>query len=144
MRLCGAGGMKDFGWLYRYPLPSDCLRMLYIRTNGDFEGQPVKHEIEKGYILTDQAAPLYTRYIQQFTDASRFDPLFKEALSAKLAFKMAHWLTGKAAMVATVKSLYDDAIKRAKRANAFESSQERPFDDEVINARYDGATDTFR
>ena len=136
MRWAAVPGAKDFGWAYRYPLPSDCLRMLQIRTDGEFEGEPVPHEVEQGYILTDKATALYSRYIQEFTDASRFDPLFVEAIAAKLAFKAAHWITGKASMANTVKALYDDAIARAKRANAFESTAERVSDNDVINVRH--------
>lgn len=136
MRTVDAGGLANFGWSYRYQVPEDCLRMLAIRTDGDFDGDPVKHEIEKGYILTNKSTAVYTRYIQQFTDAAKFDPLFTEALSAKLAFKMSHWLTGKASMTNTTKALYDDAIVRAKRANCFEGTPESQYGQDVINARY--------
>lgn len=137
MRWVGASGYAraPSAWTYRYPIPDDCLTFLPLRTDGMFEGMPVSHEVEKGYLLTDSSVA-YARFIQRITDTTRFDPLFVEALSAKLAFKWAHWITGKASMAQTAKALYDDAIARAVRADSFEGTPERPYDDDVIAARY--------
>lgn len=137
MRFVATPGYKDFGWDHRYPLPSDCLRMLQIRKSGEFEGRLVSHEIEEGYILTDEPTSIYVRYISEFSDAAKFDPLFTEALAARLATKLAHWLTGKMGMVQTVGAAYNSAIERATKANAMEGSQERPADEDVIDQRYD-------
>lgn len=137
MRWAAVPGGQDFGWGYRYPIPADCIRMLPVRLDGEFEGRIVPHEIEQGYILTDQGAEIYARYIQEFTDASRFDPLFKEALAARLATKLAHWLTGKMAMVQLLGASYNTAIDKAKVANALEATPERPADEDVTDQRYD-------
>lgn len=137
MRWCAAPGAKDFGWSYRYPVPSDCLRMLPITQDGKFEGRIVPHAIEANYVLTNQSTSLDIRYISQFTDASRFDPLFVEALAARIASKGAHWFTGKISMLAAVAAAYNTAIEKARRANALEATPERPADEDVLDQRYD-------
>lgn len=137
MRLVGAGGMQPFAWDFAYKIPDDCLRMLPVRTNGEFEGDLIPHEIEHdSVILTDQATTLYARYIAQITDPGRFDAQFVEALASKLAFKMAHWLTGKASYSQTMQTIYAQAITEAERSNAFEGTPERAYDSDVINIRY--------
>ncbi len=137
MRWAAVPGYKDFGWDFRYPIPSDCIRMLPVREGGEFEGRIIAHEIEQGYILTDLGSPLYARFIQTFTDASRFDPLFVETLAARMAVKLAHWLTGKSNMVQIAIAAYNSAVERASLANSLESTPERAADDDVIDQRYD-------
>lgn len=130
-----------FDWLYRYALPSGCLRLLPLRYDGVYEGSEIPHEIEAHsdgvlYILTNQPTSLKVRYIYQVTDVTKFDPLFVEALAARLAMKSAHRFTGKQSMVATAAEMYNEAIFEARRANALEATPERPYDDDVIAARY--------
>ena len=137
MRWAAVPGFKDYGWAYRYPIPNDCIRMLPVRQDGEFEGRLIKHEIEERYILTDTATSLKVRYISEFSDASRFDPLFKEALAARMASKLAHWLTGKMGAVEIMGRAYNTAIEKARLADSLEGSDERPADDDVIDQRYD-------
>ncbi len=136
MRWCSAGGAEDFGWSYRYPAPSDCLRMLPLRTDGEWEGYPIDHEIEDGDILTDQSGSIMARYIRRVTDPTRFTSQFTEALAARMAIKISHWMTGKASMTQLVTDAYNRAISMAKQVDAFEGTPERPNEDDVINARY--------
>lgn len=135
MRWVDAGGMGDFGWTYRYKLPSNCVRVIRITTDGKFEGPMVEGEVEDGYFLTNQGAPLYLLYAASGLDASYFDPLFKEALSAKLAMKGAHFFTGKTSYLQLAQGAYDNAIKKAKRAGSIEGSHERSNDPDVIQTR---------
>ncbi len=130
-------GYEDFGWSYRYPVPSDSLRVLPVSEDGEFEGRQVRHVIEQDYVMTEQSTSMKIRYIQQFTDTTRFDPLFVEALAGRLATKMAHWATGKIAMVGVAADAYKRALDSARTANALEGAPERPLDDDVIDARYD-------
>lgn len=128
----GGGG----GWSYRYARPADFLRMGYLNYNGDFEADPVPHEIQGDWIYCNQTTSIYLVYIYQITDVTKYYNLFNEALAAKMAMKLANWLTGKTAYVQIAAAAYDLALKRAKRANALLSTPERPYDSDVINARY--------
>ena len=128
-------------WLYRYAYPSDCMRILPPRYDGKFEAYPIPHEVEADssgnrWLYTNQTTPLELRYIFQITDVTKFDPLFVDALAAKLAMKGAHRFTGKQSMIETASGMYAEAIAEARRANAIEGIPERPYDDDVIEARY--------
>lgn len=131
----------EFDWKYRYQMPDDCLRILPLRYLGEFEGAQIPHEVEANsagtrWILTDQTTPLLLRYVFQVTDVTKFDPLFVQALAAKLAMMMAHRSTGKTTMVQIGSGIYAQAIEDARRANAIEGTPERPYADDVIAARY--------
>lgn len=134
--LTADGTAPTFGWSTRFAVPSDCLRVLQLRYDGEFEGPHVPHEVEAGYILTDQSTTLYLLYLFQITDTTKFDPNFVEALAARLAMKAAHRFTGKQSMVQVAASFYADAISEARLANAIEGTPQKAYDDDVIAARY--------
>lgn len=125
-----------FGWTYRYELPETCVRLLPIRYEGKLNGSPIAHEIESGFILTNETEPLQIRYVSDVESPDSWDPLFTQAFSALLALKMSHWLTGKASYVQIAKSLYDEALAEARRIDAQEGTPETVNSDDVISVRY--------
>lgn len=136
-----------FGWSYRYALPSDFMRIGYLNYDGIFENPTIPHEIEgadeadevtapRGWLLCDVSSSIKLVYVRQRTEAEDWASLFVEALAAKMALKLSHWLTGKQSMTQVAALAYSDALKRAKRANALLSTPERPYDNDVIAARY--------
>ncbi len=83
-----------FGWDYQYELPADFIRL--VQFNGWEVWEPLDlYEIESSMLLTDESTA-QLKYIYQVTDCSKFDSLFIEALSLKLASKLARPLTGTA------------------------------------------------
>lgn len=125
-----------FGWKYKYAKPAGLLRIVQMNSSGYFEYDPIPHELEGDWILTDQSSTIYLVYVQQITDPTKHTNLFNQALAAAMARALSHWLTGKANMVAIADAAYKEALARARRANALFSTPERAFDSDVINARY--------
>lgn len=125
-----------FGWLFRYPVPSDSLRILPLEEEGDFEGAPVLYEVEKGYILTDQSTSINIRYIAQITDPTSWSPVFIQAFAAYLAAAIAPWLTGKTSAWQAAQEVYRARMAEARQIDAMEGVAERPYVDDVIAARY--------
>lgn len=125
-----------FGWDYAYTLPVDCIRLIPLTQNGKLEGSPVAHVVEQGRVLTDKAGPLKIRYVARVENYNAYHPLFVEALAARLAFKMAHWLTGKVSYQQVAQGIYENAMNDAWLADAIEGDTPRPADDDWIEARY--------
>ena len=85
-----------FGWNYRYTLPADHLRILQL--NGFLDTQiPAHWETEGGELLTNEGEAKI-RYVQRVENPELFDPLFIDALTAKLAAKLAKPLTGSSSL----------------------------------------------
>lgn len=85
-------GYED-SWGYAYAYPSDCLKARKIIESGQsVRGMAHDYEIGGGVILTDayQAVLLYTKRV---SDTGQFDPLFVQALAARLAADIALPLT---------------------------------------------------
>jgi hypothetical protein len=117
-----------FGYDHRYQLPSDFLR---LHPSAD----ALDWQIEAGYVLTDDGAPLEVTYIRRVDDASLFDALFVEALAAKIAYLLAEEITQSNTKKAEAKDAYKAAIQEAKRANAIERVSDEPPEDPWITAR---------
>lgn len=125
-----------FGWDYSYTLPSDCLRLIPLTVDGEAEGSPIDHVVENGVVLTDQRAPLRIRYIYRNENYTAWPAPLIEALSARLAGKLAHWMTGKASYAQIAKENQADAFKRAWLVDAIEGTTARAADAAYTEARY--------
>ncbi len=136
-----------FGWLYRYALPADFMRIGYLNYDGYFENVPIPHEIEgadeadevaapRGWLLCDVGSSIKLVYVRQITEAEDLPMLFVKAFAAGMARELCHWLTGKANMVAIADGFYKEAMTKARKANALLSTPERAYDNDVISVRY--------
>jgi len=83
-----------FGWDYIYTLPAGFLRLLQVNSYDASEATSL-WEVEGGVLLTNEEEA-NIKYVGQVEDEALFDPLFIEALTLKLAAKLAKPLTGSA------------------------------------------------
>lgn len=125
----------EFDWTYRYELPTDCLQLLPLREDGKWEGNPILHEVENNFILTNASGPLKVRYIGRRDDPGTWSNLFCTALACDQAYRMAHWLTGKANYVEIAEKAFNKAMVAAKRANALLGTAQRADQSEIIGIR---------
>lgn len=76
------------------------------------------YEIIEGRIHTDLSAPLDYEYVSQVTDTGQFDPLFVEALAARLASDAAEELTQSNSKKEFAAAVYKNTLSEARRINA--------------------------
>lgn len=107
---------------YAYTVPEDALRVLPLTDNGEPSAPRIPFKQEGGLILTNYTGPRLIRYIGNLTDPADWDPLFVEALAARLAMKIAMPLTNKTSVLQGAKVVYDEAIEAARRINSIVSS----------------------
>jgi hypothetical protein len=124
-----------FGWPNAYDLPSDCLRVLPLTTDGTENGRPVPFKVEGAQILTRQEAPLKLRYIRRIDNPGLFDGQFCDALAAALAQKAAHFITGKQSYSQAVGQIFASLINDAQSIDALEGTPDDPIDDFWLDAR---------
>lgn len=77
----------SWGFNYKYPLPSDFLKLLQIKDEPTYQ-------LEGGYILTDAVAPIYIKYVSIVRDSGILPPFFVELLSHNLAIETCERITG--------------------------------------------------
>jgi hypothetical protein len=116
-----------------FTLPSNYIKLLdpYPEDNANDRDW----QIEGGKILTDDSAPLYIRYVKRVTDANAMDPLFREALAAKLAVELCEQITQSNTKKTDAREAYLQTIRQAKKANAIESVPAQPAEDSWITVR---------
>jgi hypothetical protein len=134
-QLAALDSTPSFEWLYHYNLPSDCLRLLQITTDGYRDSPEVPHVVESGKILTDKSGPLRVRYIRRVTVETQFTNVFADVLAEVLAARMAHWMTGKASYAKFMREELPAIIANAQLLDSLEGTPEPPDDSDVINAR---------
>lgn len=124
-KLPAEAAVPAFGWARQFILPSDCLRVIQIGTDGWLEDREGRYELENGRILTDDAAPLSILYIRDVTDTARFDASFVEVLAARIAVEIAETVTGIAGKVQMAEAMYREAVADARRNNAIQRPPQR-------------------
>lgn len=130
----------DFDYMYRYLMPTDCLRLLPVTYDGLRNGSLVPYELFGRYIHTDYEAPMPIRYIADMQDPADWDAGFAAVIVAALAMLYAPKLTGgKLNYYQIAKDAYDSALETAYTANLIEEYPDPVEAHDVIRVRnYDG------
>ena len=125
----------DFRWSYRYPLPTDNLRVLPPTYLGRRGGKPVPHEILDGFILCDVSSALPIRYVDRVEDTTKWDPLALEAFALFLALRMTYRFTNKATLKDRIKEDYKEMLAVAHITDAGENTPEEVEQHDVLDVR---------
>ena len=112
------------GFDYLYQLPTDCL---YVRKMIDAEGETYgditsEYKIEGRELHTD-ITPCAIRYTKKIDNPGQFDSQYVEALTLKLASKLALRLSGKQQYEGSMIQQYMIVLQNAKALDGGESQQ---------------------
>jgi len=87
-KLAQSADTPEFGRAYKYPLPTDCLRVLTATTDSSqARNDQFSYEVEQGALMTDESV-VYISYIFDNEDEGSFSVEFAEALAYTLAEKI--------------------------------------------------------
>ena len=128
-----------FGWGTKFELPANYIRLGFI---GD-EERPLTQEyykIEKGFILTDEPAPLNLGYVFDQEDISKFSSTFIQLLARKIGCNLAFSLTGNRSMVEAAEGAYARDLSDAMTLDAQQSPPRRVQRSKWASARQLGHT----
>ncbi len=109
-----------YQWERAFPQPADSMRIWEIIDRSQ-SLVPPKWDLEGEVILTNQRQ-INMRYTPQFTDTTKFDILYEDALIFALAGKLAIILPNKRTMKADMVLQFDKALSLARKQNAIESN----------------------
>ena len=119
-----------FDFKYQFTIPANCLRVIRPAiTDLDWK-------IEGRKILTNDSDTLYLRYIADVEEVPQFDASFTSVLTISLAADMCEKLTQSTTKKRQLNEEYDDALREARRMNAFEAGPDDAPDDDWLLARY--------
>lgn len=114
-----SASLVDDALRYRYELPADCLRLVALQ---DFHFEFVQRA---DGLYSNYAGPLKLTYVANIIDPNDWPSVFTDVLTAALAVKIAHPITGKVNMLQLAKETYRDALSTALRVNAVQKATSR-------------------
>lgn len=126
-------------WDYAYAYPSECLKVLAVEDEDPDPAIQYEHEIRA---LTGSTLAIccdvyqaYCRYTKDVDDANLFDPSFVEAITHRLASRLALSLSGQKDVAQALGDEADRALGRAKFIDASEGYREPYLSSRYIDAR---------
>lgn len=128
-QLAADGTAPLFGPAYRFPLPTDCLRVLVPKC-----AYP-DWQVEGHAVVSTDASPLDIRYVRDEEDPTVFDAMFCETLAYRIALAIVEDLTQSTSKQGMLGQAYKASLIEARKVDALESVPERPADGSWITAR---------
>ncbi|ELY5938435.1 hypothetical protein SNN83_001512 [Cronobacter malonaticus] len=124
-KLAALSTAPEYGYLYQYPLPADCLRIDMVTNleHQDWCGYTIPippYQVEGRKILTDTESPVFIRYGSKVEDPALFDSAFVEAFACALALEICESITQSSTKKQAAQQDFDLAIKQARSASAIE------------------------
>lgn len=111
-----------WGYDYAYQLPSDCLRVLEVYPDSEFQ-------IESGQILSDEDE-MSIKYVCRVSQTGFFSPIFTLALADALAVQVCYGLEGSAQKRASLEKIAAESLARAIAKDSREAWQPDGTEDE--------------
>lgn len=127
----------EWGWSYRYLVPTDALRLAPLTADGEWNGVPLIFEREGQYILCDVPDGLKLRYVSRVTEDGLLSNGFIECLTLRLSMMMAHWITGKQSMTQQLQQMYQATLSETIQTEAVQVATEDYYDDDILTWRTD-------
>lgn len=117
----------------QYTVPSDYLKN--VAPYPEMDSPYRDWVVENRKIVTNDASPIYMRYVGRITDPNEMDVTFREALSCKMAIEMNEELTQSNTKKSDLKDDYKDAIRDARKASAIQNVPQESVEDTWISVR---------
>lgn len=125
-----------WGYDNAYDLPGDpdhCLRVLTIEGEDEHAG---RWTVEGRQILSNLSAPIQITYLRRISEPDDTDPLFREALSARLARELAEPLGKSTSLQQAMAEFYGAKLREARSADGQEGTPDVLVADTWLSARF--------
>jgi len=136
----GAGPLSQSSTRNIYQLPNGYLRVADQNPkqgNMSWLGRPSAPMVddwvyEGNYLISSWSNPIVFRFAADVADVSMMDPMFCEALAARIALGICETLTQSQSKLAAIGSMYNKFVSEARTVNGIEvGPAETPLDDWV-------------
>jgi hypothetical protein len=124
-----------FEFANAFDLPPDCLIVRSV-----FEGEGERWVVEGRQILSDLSDPIFIKYTARIIDPTQFDPLFAEALSARVASDIAVQLSESVSRAQSLWQVYQAKLAEARRRDAQEGQPDSLPRGDWVDVRNDGGS----
>lgn len=133
----GIPAEEDFGYVNRFKLPDDHIRVLKAGASPNFQDR-LYWVKEKNEILAN-TPKLYLSYIYRIEDTSKFSSAFVQTLAARIASDLCVSLTENVKLQDAMWKKYGQKLLEAAATDGMQGRQEKIRSDALIIPRYAGA-----
>lgn len=135
------GTTPTFEFSHQFQLPTDpkCLRVLRVDGMDDMDWR-----VEGGLLLCNDAGPIDILYLKRVTSLIDTDPLFIQALAARLAADTAMTLTESSGKADTLWRVYQAKLREARAVDAQEGQRDMFPSGDWDSVRYQGTVAPYR
>jgi hypothetical protein len=129
-------GEPPFEYTYRFPLPSDCLKV--IRTEDESAGFEDDYRIEStanGRVLLSNSDTVAIEYIARVEDVALYSPVLVDLIAQRLAAELAPAFADSASMAKNLWDIYAAKLREARSVDAQEGTPRQIVADTWINSR---------
>lgn len=123
------------GFRYAYALPSDCLRLLVLRSHSLFTDSGVPFTVQGRTVMTDAEDP-EADYVRDEGNEEKFDAEFTEAFTIKLASDLAMPVKNSGEYMSAYARMFNDMIHTAAVGSKRET-RKTGGDNPFLEARYE-------
>jgi hypothetical protein len=126
-----------FEYTYRYPLPSDCLKV--IRTEDESAGFEDDFRVEStasGLVLLSDNSAVAIEYLARVEDVALYSPLFVDVLAQRIAAELAPAFADSASMAQQLWQIYEAKLREARSVDAQEGTPRNQIFDTWVVARF--------
>ena len=123
------GDEPEFGYTYKYAIPSGCLRIIRIN-----KSEYNTYVVQNGYVLTDSEECKIVYVYDQVT-SGKFSPQFDEALALKMAVKASYKFNRSTSQTQMFMSMYQEAVALARSFDGQEGTSPGLNPNEFLIAR---------
>lgn len=128
VRLTPLAATPDFRYDQQFLLPADLLRIITAGNKDDFtdilEWEPAVNSSNQ-HVCYANCDVLYLLYVSRVEDATRFSPLFSQALANRLAADLAIPLTENAGLAQRYWQLYERKLIEAANSDGVQGRQQK-------------------
>lgn len=130
----GQSGTPAHGYLYSYPVPADCVRVLDVRAAEDVRAPQARFSVV-GATLYTNATPCNLRYTKMVTDPADWPADFADAVATRLAAEIAPLSAQSFGLGASLLQLAQLAFQQAQASDAAEHRERLPAGSPYLEVR---------
>jgi hypothetical protein len=134
-RLARSTTAPVYQFAYRYSLPSDCLRVLSVYNDPEYQ-------IEGKFLVTD-LDDVYILYVADIDDPNQYIPALREVLSLYIEAKLTYAATESTSKEQAAWGRYEAALVRARGIDAREGTPTNNQPNSWVRAFHRGSTGMY-
>lgn len=130
-------GSPEFGFDYRYQLPTDCLKAVHLND------KTARFKVEENAYVHTNLVEAELLYVKKVTDESKYSPMFRELLAYDIAIDLCTALTQKRTLKQDLIAERKEFLRDVRSADGQEGTNDQLMADTWLESRWGDPTGDY-